>query len=84
MKNYLLENKNCSLSKIIFNIRSQTLAIKEWKPWNYEDNICVNVQFLPKLWIILSLVRFMRKRQKKIREMYLRILWKDKKKLEDL
>ena len=31
-RQYLLENKNCSLSKIIFSIRSQTLDIKEWKP----------------------------------------------------
>ena len=41
MRDYLLENENCSSSKNIFSIRSQTLDIKEWKPWNYEDNLCV-------------------------------------------
>ena len=26
---------------MIFSIRSQTLDIKEWKPWKYEDNLCI-------------------------------------------
>ena len=38
---YLLENRNRSLSIIIFSVRSQTLDIKEWKPWKYVVNLCV-------------------------------------------
>ena len=41
MSDYLHENKNRYLSQIIFSVRSQTLNIKEWKPWNYHDNLCV-------------------------------------------
>ena len=44
MSDYLYENKNRYLSQIIFSVRSQTLNIKEWKPWNYHDNLCVKCQ----------------------------------------
>ena len=38
---FLVENNNTSLSKIIFFIRSQTLDIKQWQPWKNEDNLCL-------------------------------------------
>ena len=41
MQQYLKENKNTNISKLIYKIRSGTLNIKAWKPWNYEDNPCV-------------------------------------------
>ena len=41
MSEYLVRNKRTSLSKIIFSVRSKTLDIKEWLPWNYTDNKCV-------------------------------------------
>ena len=44
MQQYLKENKNTNISKLIYKIRSGTLNIKAWKPWNYEDNLCVMCQ----------------------------------------
>ena len=41
MSSYLKENDKTDLSKIIFSIRSGTLDIKKWKPWKYDDNLCV-------------------------------------------
>jgi hypothetical protein len=41
MSEYLVRNKGTSLSKIIFSVRSKTLDIKEWLPWDYIDNKCV-------------------------------------------
>ena len=41
MSDYLFENKQMSLTKIIFNIRSGTLDIKSWNPWKYKDLWCV-------------------------------------------
>ena len=38
---YLLDNRNTSLSKIIFSLRSKTYDIKTWQPWKYFDNLCV-------------------------------------------
>ena len=38
---YLLDNRNTSLSKIIFSLRSKTFDIKKWQPWKYHDNLCV-------------------------------------------
>ena len=38
---YLLDNRNTTLSKVIFSLRSQTLDIKTWQPWKYFDNLCV-------------------------------------------
>ena len=38
---YLLDNRNTSLSKIIFSLRSKTYDIKEWQPWKYFNNLCV-------------------------------------------
>lgn len=44
MSGYLKENKRKSLSHIIFQIRSKTLNIKEFQPWNYTDNLCVKCE----------------------------------------
>ena len=44
MQNYLKDNKNTELSKLIFQLRSGMLTIKAWKPWTYEDNLCVMCQ----------------------------------------
>ena len=44
MSDYLWENKRRHLSLIMFSVRSQTLNIKKWKPWNYEDNLYVKCQ----------------------------------------
>ena len=41
MRRYLSENKNSKVSKIIFNIRAETLDIKTWNQWNYDDNLCI-------------------------------------------
>ena len=48
MSPYLLENENKSLSTTIFSIRSQTLQIKEFHPWKYEDDdICIKCSKFP-------------------------------------
>ena len=44
ISDYLLDNKDKSLSKIILSIRSQTLDIKEWQPLKYEDNLCIKCE----------------------------------------
>ena len=44
VSNYLKVNKNTEMSKLIFQIRSGTFDIKAWKPWTYEDNLCVMCQ----------------------------------------
>ena len=44
MSDYLWENKIKYLSQIIFSVRSQTLDWKEWKPWKYEDDLCLKCQ----------------------------------------
>ena len=41
MSEYLETNMRTSLSKVIFNVRSKTLNIKDWCPWNYSDMNCV-------------------------------------------
>ena len=41
LRNYLDDNRNHSLSKIIFSVRSRTMDIKLWQPWKYFDNLCV-------------------------------------------
>ena len=38
---YLLDNRNTTLSKIIFSLRSRTFDIKNWQQWKYFDNLCV-------------------------------------------
>ena len=37
----MLDNRNTTLSKVIFSLRSKTLDIKTWQPWKYFDNLCV-------------------------------------------
>ena len=44
MSQYLWDNESRDLSQTIFKIRSQTLDIKEWQPWKYHDNLCVNCE----------------------------------------
>ena len=41
MSEYLIKNKESSLTQIIFSIRSGTLDIKSWNPWKYDDILCV-------------------------------------------
>jgi hypothetical protein len=41
MSNYLKDNRNNSLSKIIFSVRSGTIDLKTVQPWKYFDNLCV-------------------------------------------
>ena len=41
ISDYLFYNQKTSTSKVIFSIRSRTLDIKTWKPWIYENNLCV-------------------------------------------
>ena len=42
---YLLRNNRKSVSNIIFSIRSETLQIKDFHPWKYEnDDLCVKCQ----------------------------------------
>ena len=44
ISSYLAENERTSLSKIIFQIRSQTMDIKTWQPWKYSDKTCVKCE----------------------------------------
>jgi hypothetical protein len=44
MSPYLVSNKRTELSKIIFKIRSQTLDIKQWQPWKYQNDFCVKCE----------------------------------------
>ena len=41
MSEYLVLNRNTSLSKTIFNVRAGVLDIKSWNEWNYSDKLCV-------------------------------------------
>ena len=41
LRSYLDDNRNHSLSNIIFSVRSWTLNIKLWQPWKDFDNLCV-------------------------------------------
>ena len=41
LNKYLHYNRNQSLSKIIFSVRSKTLDLKTLQPWKYFDNLCV-------------------------------------------
>ena len=41
---YLFENRNTNLSKVIFSVRSKTFDIKVWQQWKYEDNLCILCQ----------------------------------------
>ena len=45
---YLLNNRNTRLSKIIFSLRSRTFDIKTWQSWNYFDNLCVSCEIKEK------------------------------------
>ena len=45
MSEYLLQNNNTLLSKVIFNTRSGTLDLIVWNEWNYIDNTCEMCQF---------------------------------------
>ena len=41
LSKYLEDNRNYSLSKIIFSVWSRTLDLKTLQPWKYYDNLCV-------------------------------------------
>ena len=41
MSDYLFENKESSITRIIFSMRSGTLDLKVWNPWKYSDLLCV-------------------------------------------
>ena len=42
---YLLNNRNTRLNKVIFRLRSRTFDIKKtWQPWIYFDNLCVSYE----------------------------------------
>ena len=41
MSDYLVKNKNTSISKIIFSVRAGTLDLKAWNDWKYKDKLCV-------------------------------------------
>ena len=47
MSVYLERNENTMLSKIIFSVRSKTLDIKEYQPWNYYTDLCVACERSP-------------------------------------
>ena len=40
MIDYLIDNRNTTLSKIIFSLRSKTFDIKTWQPWKYLCVLC--------------------------------------------
>ena len=41
LSEYLVQNKNTILSKIIFSARSGTIDLKAWNEWKYTDTKCV-------------------------------------------
>ena len=41
MNEHLFKNKNTKVSQVIFSIRFQTLDLKTWGPWQYENYLCV-------------------------------------------
>ena len=47
MSKYLERNQRTVLSKIIFSVRSKTLDIKEYHPWNYFTDLCVRCENNP-------------------------------------
>ena len=47
MSAYLFRNEKTKLSIIIFSIRSKTFDLKEWRPWQYADNLCVKCEIYP-------------------------------------
>ena len=46
---YLETDMRTPLSKLIFNVRSKTLNIKDWCPWNYSDLNCVACGKFPEI-----------------------------------
>ena len=46
MSDYLVQNKNTCLSKIIFSARSGTLDLKACNEWKYIDTKCVMCQVI--------------------------------------
>ena len=40
MRDYLVQNRNTALSKVIFSVRSGTFDIKTWNEWKYENLTC--------------------------------------------
>ena len=40
-RQYLLQNRNTKISKIIYSTRAGTLDIKSLNQWKYDDNLCV-------------------------------------------
>ena len=40
MRDYLVQNRNTALSKVIFSVRSGTFDIKTWNEWKYENFTC--------------------------------------------
>ena len=47
MSGYLERNERTVLSKIIFSVRSKTLDIKDYQPWNYYSYLCVACETCP-------------------------------------
>ena len=41
MNEYLFQNENTNISQVIFSIRSKTLDLKTWRPWQYKNDLCV-------------------------------------------
>ena len=41
MNDYIKKNRSSQITNIIFAMRAQTLYIKVWHDWKYEDNACV-------------------------------------------
>ena len=50
LQQYLSENKNTKISKLIAQARAKTLEIKTHKSWKYEDKLCAGCEI--KVWYI--------------------------------
>ena len=37
----IFQNENTKQFQVIFSIRSKTIDLKTWRPWQYENNLCV-------------------------------------------
>ena len=41
MREYIKKNRSYQIMKVTFAMRSQTLDMKVWHDWKYDDNACV-------------------------------------------
>ena len=60
LNDYLKENKNTNLAKVIFAVRSKSFDIKKWQSLKYDDNLCVKCKIKEEKWNILCPAKHMK------------------------